>query len=140
MTTTPILELAGVAKSYGEGSRRTDVLDGIDLKVAEGEFVAVLGYSGTGKTTLISLLAGLTKPDRGSIRFRGAPLSGPAPERGVVFQSYSLMPWLTVRGNIALAVDSVHSRKPVAERKALVARYIEMVGLKHAAERRPAEL
>ena len=138
--TTPILELTGVAKSYGEGSRRTDVLEGIDLQVAEGEFVAVLGYSGTGKTTLISLLAGLTRPDRGNIRFRGEPLSGPAPERGVVFQSYSLMPWLTVRGNIALAVDSVHRRKSAAERRQLVARYVEMVGLAHAAERRPAEL
>ena len=138
--TSPILELSTVGKSYGQGSRRTEVLDGIDLTVAEGEFVAVLGYSGTGKTTLISLLAGLSKPDRGSIRFRGKPIEGPSPERGVVFQSYSLMPWLTVRGNIALAVDSVHRRKSATERRQLVTRYIEMVGLKHAAERRPAEL
>jgi len=76
--TTPILELTSVAKSYGGAGRRTDVLEGIDLAVAEGEFVAVLGYSGTGKTTLISLLAGLIEPDRGSIRFRGEPLKGPS--------------------------------------------------------------
>jgi nitrate/nitrite transport system ATP-binding protein len=138
--TIPLLELIGVAQSYGEGSRRTDVLEGIDLEVTEGEFVAVLGYSGTGKTTLISMLAGLTKPARGSIRFRGEPMDGPSPERGVVFQSYSLMPWLTVRGNIALAVDAVHSRMRSTERKQMIERYIGMVGLRHAADRRPAEL
>ena len=77
--TTPILELTGVAKSYGEGSRRTDVLEGIDLQVAEGEFVAVLGYSGTGKTTLISMMAGLSKPDRGSIHFAARPSAGRRP-------------------------------------------------------------
>jgi nitrate/nitrite transport system ATP-binding protein len=137
---TPILELNGVAKSYGEGSTRNDILADINLSVGEGEFVAILGYSGTGKTTLISMMAGLTKPDSGTVAFRGRPVTGPGPERGVVFQSYSLMPWLTVSGNIALAVNAVHRKKPAAERAALVARYIEMVGLSHASARRPAEL
>jgi nitrate/nitrite transport system ATP-binding protein len=139
MTSAPILQLAAVAKSYGTGARRTEVLADIDLDVADGEFVAVLGYTGTGKTTLISLMAGLTRPDRGELLFRGKPVVGPGPERGVVFQSYSLMPWLTVRGNIGLAVNAVH-RKPRAERRELVDRYVEMVGLSHAADRRPAEL
>jgi nitrate/nitrite transport system ATP-binding protein len=137
--TPPILKLAGVAKSYGTGTRRTDVLAEIDLEVADGEFIAVLGYTGTGKTTLISLMAGLIRPDRGEILFRGKPITGPGPERGVVFQSYSLMPWLSVRGNIALAVNAVH-RKSSAERAQLVDHYVEMVGLGHAADRRPAEL
>jgi nitrate/nitrite transport system ATP-binding protein len=139
-TMQPILELTGIAKHYGEGSRRTEVLGNIDLRVAEGEFVAVLGYSGTGKTTLISLMAGLTRPDRGTMLFRGKPITAPSPERGVVFQSYSLMPWLTARGNVALAVNAVHGGKSVAERKALVDHYVRMVGLAHAAERRPSEL
>ena len=136
----PILELAGVAKHYGEGARRTEVIGGIDLSVGEGEFVAVLGYSGTGKTTLISLMAGLIKPDQGQVLFRGQPVTGPRPACGVVFQSYSLMPWLTAAGNVALAVDTVHRSKPKAERKALVRRYLDMVGLTHAADRRPREL
>ena len=137
---TPILQLSGVSKSFGDGVRRNEILAGVDLKVAEGEFVAILGYSGTGKTTLISLMAGLEKPDIGAVLFRGREITGPGPERGVVFQSYSLLPWLTVSGNVALAVNAAHKRKPATERRALTRRYIEMVGLAHAAERRPAEL
>jgi nitrate/nitrite transport system ATP-binding protein len=130
-----ILELRGVSKGYGE----TPVLKRLELSVAEGEFLAVLGFSGTGKTTLINLLAGLELPDQGEVLFRGAPVTGPGPERGLVFQSYALMPWLTVAGNIGLAVDAV-SKGSKAERAALVAKYIGMVGLGHAADRRPAEL
>jgi nitrate/nitrite transport system ATP-binding protein len=130
-----ILELKGVAKGYGA----TPVLKRLDLSVDEGEFLAVLGFSGTGKTTLINLLAGLELPDQGEVLFRGAPVTGPGPERGLVFQSYALMPWLTVAGNIALAVDAV-SKGSKADRAALVAKYIGMVGLGHAADRRPAEL
>ena len=129
-----ILELKGVSKGYG-----SPVLKRLDLTVEEGEFLAVLGFSGTGKTTLINLLAGLELPDAGEVLFRGQPVTGPGPERGLVFQSYALMPWLTVAGNIALAVDAV-AKGSKAERAALVAKYIAMVGLSHAADRRPAEL
>ncbi|MBK8082497.1 MAG: ATP-binding cassette domain-containing protein [Devosia sp.] len=137
---TKILELSGVSRHYGEGLRRTDVLCDINLSVAEGEFVAILGFSGAGKTTLIALMAGLEVPDSGGVIFRGREIDGPGPERGVVFQSYSLMPWLTVAGNIDLAVNAIHRRLPRAERLALRQRYIAMVGLAHAADRRPAEL
>ncbi|MEO7222537.1 MAG: ABC transporter ATP-binding protein [Devosia sp.] len=137
---TPIMELAGITKTYGEGASRSEVLADVNLAVSEGEFVAILGYSGTGKTTLISLLAGLVEPDAGKVMFRGKEIKGPGPERGVVFQSYSLMPWLTVTGNIGLAVNAVHRRKSAAERAGIIKRYIEMVGLSHAADRRPAEL
>jgi nitrate/nitrite transport system ATP-binding protein len=130
-----ILDLMGVSKGYGE----TPVLKRLNLSVEEGEFLAVLGFSGTGKTTLINLLAGLELPDGGEVLFRGTPVTGPGPERGLVFQSYALMPWLTVAGNIALAVDAV-SKGSKADRAALVAKYIGMVGLRHAADRRPAEL
>jgi nitrate/nitrite transport system ATP-binding protein len=136
----PAIELRGVCKGYGSGAGRHEVLRGIDLVVDEGEFVAVLGFSGTGKTTLVSLMAGLETPDRGEVLFRGARVSEPGPERGVVFQSYSLMPWLTVRGNVALAVDAVASGAPRAERAARTERAVAMVGLSHAIDRRPAEL
>ncbi|WP_306141626.1 ABC transporter ATP-binding protein [Roseibium sp. MMSF_3412] len=134
------LEISGVSKSYGEGANRTDVLDDINLKVEEGEFIAIVGFSGTGKTTLISLLAGLIEPDQGGVIFKGKEIDGPSPDRGVVFQSYSLMPWLSVTGNVALAVDTVFRRKSAKERKAICDKYIEMVGLAHARDRKPAEL
>ncbi|MCE9650487.1 MAG: nitrate ABC transporter ATP-binding protein [Parvibaculum sp.] len=135
-----ILTVKSLTKSYGTGAASTRVLEDINLDVKDGEFIAIVGFSGSGKTTLISALAGLIEPDAGEIVFRGKPVKGPGPERGVVFQSYSLMPWLTVRGNIALAVDSVFRKKPRAERARIVSRYIEMVGLAHAADRKPAEL
>jgi nitrate/nitrite transport system ATP-binding protein len=134
------LEISSVSKSYGEGENRTDVLKDINLKVEEGEFIAIVGFSGTGKTTLISLLAGLLEPDEGGVIFNGKEIDGPSPDRGVVFQSYSLMPWLTVSGNVALAVDIVFKKKSSAERKAIIDKYIEMVGLAHAKDRKPSEL
>ena len=136
----PILQLSGISKHFGEGARRVDILDNINLDVEDGEFVAILGFSGAGKTTLISLMAGLSEPDRGGVIYRGREIDGPGPERGVVFQSYSLMPWLSVSGNVDLAVNAVHKTKSRAERLALRMRYVEMVGLGHAADRRPAEL
>ena len=134
------LEISGVSKSYGENATRTDVLDDINLKVEEGEFIAIVGFSGTGKTPLISLLAGLIEPDKGGIIFKNKEIDGPHQDRGVVFQSYSLMPWLSVFGNVALAVDSVFKKKSTAERKAICDKYIEMVGLGHARDRKPSEL
>ncbi|WP_417769027.1 ABC transporter ATP-binding protein [Stappia sp.] len=135
-----ILEISRLSKSFGEGKTRKDVLADIDLKVGEGEFIAIVGYSGTGKTTLISLLAGLVEPDQGGVIFKGREIDGPGPERGVVFQSYSLMPWLSVFGNVMLAVDSVFANLPKAERIAIAEKYIAMVGLAHARDRKPAEL
>ncbi|MEM0922024.1 MAG: nitrate ABC transporter ATP-binding protein [Pseudomonadota bacterium] len=135
-----ILELRSASKGFGDGTAREEVLKGIDLSVQEGEFVAILGFSGTGKTTLINLLAGLELPNRGQALFKGQPISGPGPERGLVFQSYSLMPWLSVNGNVALAVDAVHSGKSAAERAGIVDHYVKMVGLGHATGRKPAEL
>lgn len=134
------LSLKGLSKSYGTGTKRTSVLANLNLEVAEGEFVAIVGFSGSGKTTLISAIAGLVQPDSGEITLKGKPVTGPGPDRGVVFQSYSLMPWLTVRGNIALAVDQVFARESRADRAARTDRYIDMVGLSHAATRLPAEL
>ncbi|MFZ1991099.1 MAG: ABC transporter ATP-binding protein [Alphaproteobacteria bacterium] len=135
-----IIELNGVRKSFGDGVRKTQVLGGIDLKVEKGEFVAIVGFSGSGKTTLVSLIAGLIAPDEGNLLMNGEPVKGPAAERGVVFQSYSLLPWLTVYGNVALAVDAVFKRDSKEKRRERTLRYIRMVGLSHAMDRRPAEL
>ncbi len=135
-----ILQLKNVCKSYGSNGSRTCVLDNISLSVEHGEFVAILGFSGSGKTTLISLMAGLIAPDSGEVLFRGTPVTEPGPERGVVFQSYSLLPWLSVQGNVALAVDTVAADRTATTRRERVAHYIDMVGLSHAADRKPAEL
>ena len=135
-----ILEISKVSKHYGTDENRTEVLTDIDLKIEEGEFIAIVGFSGSGKTTLISLLAGLIEPDKGGIIFKNKEIDGPSAERGVVFQSYSLMPWLTVGGNVNLAVDQVFKKKPAFERKEIANKYIEMVGLSHAVDRKPAEL
>jgi nitrate/nitrite transport system ATP-binding protein len=135
-----LLALEGVAKSYGSNGDRTEVLGRIDLQVAEGELVAIVGYSGAGKTTLISLMAGLLKPDAGSITLAGQPITGPGPDRGIVFQSYSLLPWLTTYENVYLAVDQVFSGKSAEEKKARVERYLSLVKLADAGHKRPHEL
>jgi len=137
---TPALELRGVRKAYGSGARRTQVLEGVNLAIAEREFVAVVGFSGSGKTTLLNILAGLAVPDAGEVLKGGRPVTGPGPDRGVVFQSYSLMPWLSARENVALAVDRVLADRPKHERDACVSRYLEMVGLSAARDKRPAQL
>ena len=135
-----ILEISHLSVHFGEGDDKVEVLTDVDLQVEEGEFIAIVGFSGTGKTTLISALAGLQKPTEGGVIHNGKEIDGPSSERGVVFQSYSLMPWLTVEGNVSLAVDQVFKDKPKADRKEIVDRYIDMVGLSHAKTRRPAEL
>lgn len=138
---TPILSLKNVSKSYVDGSgTRSDVLDNINLDVADGEFIAILGFSGAGKTTLINCVAGLIEADSGEVIVRGKPCSGPGKDRGLVFQSYSLFPWLNVEANVALAVDAVHKDKSAEERANLVKQKVELVGLDHAMDRKPAQL
>lgn len=135
-----LLELKSVSKSYGSGEQRVEVLSDVNLSIREGEFVAIVGFSGSGKTTLISAIAGLIQPDSGEVLFKGQCVTEPGPDRGVVFQNYSLLPWLSVESNVALAVDSVFPRWSAEQRRAHVHKYVEMVGLSHALDRRPAEL
>jgi nitrate/nitrite transport system ATP-binding protein len=136
----PFLDLSGVSKGYGAGDERTDVLRDVTLSVEEGEFVAIVGYSGAGKTTLMSLVAGLLAPDRGAIRLAGRPVTGPGPERGVVFQTYALLPWLTAYGNIHLAVDQIFANLTAGEKRRRAEKYLALVGLEAARDKRPSEL
>jgi nitrate ABC transporter ATP-binding subunit len=134
------VELRGVSKSFGDDTNRTEVLHEIDLSIAHGEFLAIVGFSGSGKSTLINLLAGLLKPDAGSIEIDGEPIQGPGPDRGVVFQNYSLLPWLTVVENVQLAVDAVFGHESRSDRATRARRYVEMVGLGTAHWKYPNEL
>ncbi len=136
----PLLELTGVSRGFGSGAKRTEILRDINLRITQGEFVAIVGYSGAGKTTLLNLLAGLLTPDTGSVRLRGEPVNGPGPDRAVVFQNYSLLPWLTVFDNIALAVDAVFPDWPAAKRREHIERHIVMVNLTPARDKRPRQL
>ena len=134
------LELKNVSKSYGSGDERTEVLRDVNLSIDEGEFVAIVGYSGAGKTTLISMVAGLLKPDTGTVKLRGELITEPSPERGMVFQNYSLLPWLTVAENVALAVDQVFPKWTADQRRAQVDKYLAMVNLTPARAKLPREL
>ncbi|WP_437493840.1 ABC transporter ATP-binding protein [Sorangium sp. So ce1014] len=135
-----LLELRNVGKSYGAGATRTEVLRDIDLEIEKGEFVAVVGYSGAGKTTLMSLIAGLLQPDTGVVTLNGEAVEGPGPDRGVIFQNYSLLPWLSVYENIYLAVDQIFSSWPAEKKREHTERYIAMVKLTPARDKKPAQL
>ncbi|MEM7016619.1 MAG: nitrate ABC transporter ATP-binding protein [Pseudomonadota bacterium] len=137
---TPLLALNNICKSYGVGKNRTEVLKDINLQIQDGEFVAIVGFSGSGKTTLISTIAGLIQPDSGEVLKNGELINSPGPDRGIVFQSYSLLPWMTVYGNVALSVDAVHKGWSKQQRHEHTLKYIDMVNLSAAKEKRPAEL
>ena len=130
------LELTNVSKSFGS----TCVLTDVNLSIAKGDFVAIVGFSGAGKTTLMNLISGLIKPDSGTVTLNGQPVRGPGPDRGIVFQNYSLLPWLTVTENIALAVDQVFPEWDAAKRSEHIERHIAMVNLTPARGKLPAEL
>ncbi|AMW30617.1 nitrate ABC transporter ATP-binding protein [Arthrospira platensis] len=115
-------------------------LSNIELKIRKGEFISLVGHSGCGKSTLLNLIAGLDKPTRGGIILEGRQVTEPGPDRMVVFQNYSLLPWLTVRENIALAVESVMGDRPRGEQRGIIEHHIDLVGLRHAAHKRPAHL
>jgi nitrate/nitrite transport system ATP-binding protein len=134
------LELKNVSKSYGSAGNRTEVLRDINLSVEKGEFVAIVGYSGAGKTTLISAIAGLIQADGGTITLNDLDITGPGPDRGLVFQNYSLLPWLTVYENIYLAVDQVFPNWTSAKKQQHTDRHIAMVNLTPARDKRPGQL
>jgi len=141
VSSKPFLAFEGVRKVYPTPSGPYTVLDGIDLEVAEGEFVCVIGHSGCGKSTLLDMVSGFREPTDGSVRLQGELIREPGPDRMVVFQNYSLLPWLSAHDNIALAVNNVfpHLRRN-GQARAIVDSHLEMVGLSEAAHKKPGSL
>jgi NitT/TauT family transport system ATP-binding protein len=136
--TTPKLKIGGLNKSFGEGARRNEVLHDISLDLADNEFVSLVGTSGCGKSTLLSIVAGLQDYDAGDLRIDGASIVSPGLDRGVVFQSYTLLPWLTAQQNIEFALKAAgHDR---ASCRDIAKTHLELVQLPHAADRYPNEL
>lgn len=136
----PYLSLNHVTKSFGTPSRKNEVLANVNLQVERGEFVAILGYSGSGKTTLISLIAGLQQPDRGEVLVDGQRVTGPGADRGVVFQNYSLLPWLSVFDNVLLGVNQSHPQWKAEQKQKHVEKYLAMVNLAAARNKKPSQL
>ena len=132
----PFLELRHVSKSFGDHA----VLSNINLSIERGEFVAIVGYSGSGKTTLISMIAGLQRPDQGTVNLNDLEVTEPGPDRGVVFQNYSLLPWLTVFENISVAVEQVFPNYSPEKKRQHVEKFIAMVNLTPARDKLPRQL
>jgi len=146
---TKYLEIQDVAQTFKTAKGNFPALRNINLTVAKGEFVALIGHSGCGKSTLLNLIAGLTIPTQGHLICANREISGPGPERAVVFQNHSLLPWLTCFENVYLGVERVFGRNNLVDRKTkedkaqLIARTqaaLEMVGLSQAAQKRPGEI
>lgn len=141
------LEIKNLSKSFQRNGRPSSagngslpVLRDINLAVRENEFVCIVGRSGAGKTTLISLIAGLLEPDAGEILLEGKPINGPGPDRGVIFQNYSLLPWMTVFENVYLAIDAVAPTLAQTEKRQRTEHYINLVNLSAATKKLPREL
>jgi nitrate/nitrite transport system ATP-binding protein len=146
---TKYLEIQNVAQTFKTAKGNFPALRDINLTVAKGEFVALIGHSGCGKSTLLNLIAGLTMPTQGHLICSNREIAGPGPERAVVFQNHSLLPWLTCFENVYLGVERVFGRNNLVDRKTkedkaqLIARTqaaLEMVGLSQAAQKRPGEI
>lgn len=134
------MEVDNVDVGFGPPSQRVEVLDKINLQVKQNEFVAIIGFSGSGKSTLMNLLAGIQPPSTGTVYMNGEVVTGPGPQRGILFQNYSLLPWLSVFGNIELAVKTVFPEMSAAERKDYIQGYIDMVSLTGSEWKKPSEL
>jgi bicarbonate transport system ATP-binding protein/nitrate/nitrite transport system ATP-binding protein len=134
------LVIEGVNKIYPTAEGPYTVLDEINLKVQEGEFVCIIGHSGCGKSTLLNMISGFNTPTNGIVWLQGQPIKEPGPDRMMVFQNYCLLPWLNVFENVYLAVDSVFPRKSQAEKRAIVREHLAMVGLTEASEKKPSQI
>lgn len=138
---TPYLKLDLICKSFIRGSTETEVLKDVTLGIEKGQFVSIIGHSGCGKTTLLNIVAGLLPVTTGGVLLENREVNDPGPDRAVVFQNHSLLPWLTVYGNVKLAVDKVFAGvKSRAERHDWVMHNLDLVQMAHAADKRPAEI
>jgi nitrate ABC transporter ATP-binding subunit len=136
----PFLVIDNLSKAYPTPEGDYVVLDGIDLTIHEGEFVCVIGHSGCGKSTLLDMVSGFRQPTAGQVRLQAQPITKPGPDRMVVFQNYSLLPWLTAYENIYLGINAVCPDKPKAEKSAIAHEHLALVGLSDAADKKPGQL
>ncbi|OKH24304.1 nitrate ABC transporter ATP-binding protein [Chroogloeocystis siderophila] len=136
----PFLVIDNVSKIYPTPTGPYIVLDGINLTVYEGEFVCLIGHSGCGKSTLLDMVSGFRKPSEGEVRLQTKRITEPGPDRMVVFQNYSLLPWLSAFENVYLGIDSVYPKKTKAEKVAITNEHLALVGLADAAHKKPREL
>ena len=135
------LKIDHVDKTFTRGSQQTEVLKDITLSIDRGEYVSIIGHSGCGKSTLLNIVAGLVRSTLGGVLLEDREVNEPGPDRAVVFQNHSLLPWLTVYDNVRLAVDKVFSgTKSRAERRAWTMHNLELVQIAHAKDKRPAEI
>ncbi|PPJ48480.1 ABC transporter ATP-binding protein [Rhizobium sp. KAs_5_22] len=135
------LKIDHVDKSFERAGTKTEVLKDISLTIGKGEFVSIIGHSGCGKSTLLNLIAGLTRVSAGAVLLDNVEVNAPGPERAVVFQNHSLLPWLTVYENVNLAVSKVFAgKKSRAEKHDWVMRNLDLVQMGHAKDKRPAEI
>jgi nitrate/nitrite transport system ATP-binding protein len=134
------LSIRGAGKIFHSQRGPVAALRNINLEIRRGEFVSLIGHSGCGKSTLLNMIAGLTHQTSGSIALEGQPITAPGPDRGVVFQNYSLLPWLSVRGNVFEAVDAVYTGRPRAEKQALVDEFLRRVGLYAHRDKKPGQI
>jgi nitrate/nitrite transport system ATP-binding protein len=134
------LEIAGLAKTFATPAGPFVAVQDVDVRVHEGEFACLLGHSGCGKSTVLSIVAGLQRATRGRVLIDGAEVHGPGADRAVVFQAPCLLPWLSARQNVALAVRQASPQLPRAERRARVDHYLELVGVADVANQLPGEL
>ncbi|HET9957782.1 MAG TPA: ABC transporter ATP-binding protein [Polyangiaceae bacterium] len=134
------LEISNLEKSYPTPKGRTVIVRDFNLLVAEGEFVSIIGHSGCGKSTVLSIIAGLNQSTGGGVLLAGREVREAGPDRGVVFQAPCLLHWLTALENVRLGVDQVHTHKSKAERSQIAQHYLELVGLGDSLHKKPAEL
>jgi nitrate/nitrite transport system ATP-binding protein len=137
----PYLKLDHIDKSFHRGQLSTEVLKDINLTIANGEYVSIIGHSGCGKSTLLNIIAGLTEVTKGAVLLEDQEVNSPGPERAVVFQNHSLLPWLTVYENVSLAVNKVFGRrKSKTERDEWIRHNLALVHMTHALDKRPSEI
>ncbi|OIP72537.1 MAG: bacitracin ABC transporter ATP-binding protein [Oscillatoriales cyanobacterium CG2_30_44_21] len=136
----PFLVIDGVSKVYPTPKGAYTVLQDVNLTVYEGEFICVIGHSGCGKSTLLNMVAGFNRPTSGEICLRSKPILRPGPDRMVVFQNYSLLPWMTAFENVLLAVKQVYSDKSKEEKIKIAKDSLAMVGLTEAMDKKPKQL
>lgn len=134
------LELWNITKAFDGPTGTVEVVKDFKLTVKQGEFISLIGHSGCGKSTVLSMIAGLTEPTVGGIMLGGREIDGPGPDRGVVFQAPCLLPWLTAAQNVLLGVEQVYPNETRQRRNEIVDEYLELVGLLDARNKRPAEL